>query len=55
VLGALAALCGAAFALFRWRAWEPGWALRARHAAGEAGWRVSATWAEFADWLRLGR
>jgi hypothetical protein len=38
----------------RWRAWEPGWAQRARHATGEAGYRVSATWAEFADWLRLG-
>jgi hypothetical protein len=55
VLAALAALAGLAYGLARWRAWEPGWALRARHAAGEASWRVSATWAEFADWLRLGQ
>lgn len=24
------------------------------HALGEAGWRLSARWAEFTDWLRLG-
>ena len=55
LLGLLAHLTGLAYALVRWRAWEPGWALRARHATGEAAWRVSATWAEFADWLRLGQ
>ena len=55
VLAALALVAGAAYGLARWRAWNPPWALRARHAAGEAGYRVSATWAEFTDWLRLGR
>jgi hypothetical protein len=55
VLAGLLALAGLAAGLARWRAWEPPWALRARHAAGEAGWRASATWAEFTDWLRLGR
>ena len=54
VLAALALLTAVAYALVRWRAWEPGWALRARHATGEAAYRISATWAEFADWLRLG-
>jgi hypothetical protein len=34
---------------------EPGWYLRGRHSFAEAGWRMSATWAEFTDWLRLGR
>ena len=43
------------YGIARWLAWEPTWALRARHAVGEAGWRASATWAEFADWLRLGQ
>jgi hypothetical protein len=28
---------------------------RSRHATAEAGWRTSAAWAEFTDWLRLGR
>ena len=55
VLAALAALCGLAYALARWRAWEPDWALRARHAGAEASWRASNTWAEFSDWLRLGQ
>ncbi|HEV2785802.1 MAG TPA: hypothetical protein VGV67_05405, partial [Solirubrobacteraceae bacterium] len=39
----------------RWRAWEPAWADRFRHAAGEAGWRASTTWAEFTDFVRFGR
>jgi hypothetical protein len=34
---------------------EPEWLLRARHATGEAGWRISNTWAAFVDFLRLGR
>ena len=55
VLVALAALCGGAYALARWRAWEPDWALRTRHAAAEASWRASNTWAEFSDWLRFGQ
>jgi len=55
VLAAVLALGLLAWAIARWGAWEPAWALGARHAIGEAGYRVSATWAEFADWLRLGR
>lgn len=43
------------WAFARWWAWEPRWLVRGRHAAGEAGWRASAAWAEFTDWLRLGR
>lgn len=54
-LGAvLVALLGL-WAFARWWAWEPRWAVRWRHATGEAGWRASAAWAEFTDWLRLGR
>jgi hypothetical protein len=55
VLAAVLALGLLAWAITRWGAWEPAWALGARHAIGEAGYRVTATWAEFADWLRLGR
>src|SRR5947209_6744869 len=55
VRAALAALSALGYALVRWRAGEPGGARRARHSLGEAGWRISATWAEFADWVRLGQ
>ncbi len=55
VLGALLALAGLGYGLSRWLAWDPSWAGSARHAVGEAGWRASATWSEFTDWLRLGR
>jgi hypothetical protein len=55
ILAGLLALGGMTVGLFRWRAWEPAWAGRFRHAAGEAGWRASSTWAEFSDFVRFGR
>ena len=54
LLGVLA-LCTLAFGVVRFFAWEPAWAVRLRHATGEAGWRASGTWADFADYVRLGR
>lgn len=57
-LGALAGLLAVlalAWLLARALAWEPGWWPRARHAVQEAGWRASGTWADFTDWVRLGR
>jgi hypothetical protein len=44
-----------AWAIVRQRAAEPHWTISLRHAMAEAGFRVSATWAEFTDWLKLGR
>lgn len=55
VLGTLLAMGLLTFGLVRWRAWEPAWAARLRHAAGEAGWRASTTWADFTDFVRFGR
>ncbi|MCP9491699.1 MAG: hypothetical protein MSC31_17770 [Solirubrobacteraceae bacterium MAG38_C4-C5] len=55
VLGGLVALGVLAWALARWWAFEPRWLLGTRHACTEAGYRASATWAEFSDWVRLGR
>jgi hypothetical protein len=55
VLGALVVGLLALWAIARWWAWEPRWLVRWRHATAEAGWRASAAWAEFTDWLRLGR
>jgi len=55
VAGALVILGCAAWAVARRRAFEPRWTLSLRHAIAEAGFRVSATWAEFLDWMRLGR
>jgi hypothetical protein len=43
------------WALARNRGYEPEWWLSLRHAVAEAGFRASSTWAEFSDWLRLGR
>lgn len=54
LLGVLA-LSGLLIGVARWMAWQPAWADRMRHAAGEAGWRASCTWAEFTDFVRFGR
>jgi hypothetical protein len=51
---ALLILACAAWAIARRRAFAPRWTLALRHAIAEAGFRASATWAEFVDWLRLG-
>ncbi|MBA2637714.1 MAG: hypothetical protein H0U79_05775 [Solirubrobacterales bacterium] len=55
VLVALVAVAALAAAVAGLMAWEPPWLPGARHALAEAGWRVSGTWDEFVDWLRLGR
>jgi hypothetical protein len=55
VLAGLLAIGTLTFGVVRWRAWEPAWTERFRHAAGEAGWRASSTWAEFTDFVRFGR
>ncbi|HYM45282.1 MAG TPA: hypothetical protein VES65_03880 [Solirubrobacteraceae bacterium] len=54
-IGALLVLACSAWAFARSRAFEPHWLLSLRHALAEAGFRTSATWAEFSDWVRLGR
>ena len=55
VVGALALFALALWAIARWQAWDPPWLARWRHATGEAGWRAGNAWAEFTDWLRIGR
>jgi hypothetical protein len=55
VLAALIALGCLAWAAARMLALEPRWTLSLRHALAEAGFRASATWAELADWMRLGK
>jgi cobalamin biosynthesis Mg chelatase CobN len=54
-LMALMALGAIVYGVIRFTGWEPSWAPRARHAAAEAGWRASSTWAEFTDFVRFGR
>ncbi len=53
VLGALVLLVLVLWGLARLTAWEPRWLPAARHSVGEAGYRTSAGWAEFRDWLRF--
>jgi hypothetical protein len=58
VLAALAAaliLISLGWALARAFAYEPSWMPALRHSFAEAGFRVSETFAELGDWLRLGR
>jgi hypothetical protein len=54
-VAAIVALACLAWALARTLTFEPRWTLSLRHAAAEASFRASATWAEFSDWARLGR
>jgi hypothetical protein len=51
---ALVALACVAWGIARLLTFEPRWTLSLRHALTEAGFRASATWAEFSDWARLG-
>jgi hypothetical protein len=55
VFGGLFLLAAVLWALARWQAWDPPFMARWRHASGEAGWRAGNAWAEFTDWLRIGR
>ena len=55
VVAALDPLGSPAWAISRRRAFEPQWLLALRHSMAEAGSHASATWAEFTDWMRLGR
>lgn len=55
---ALAAIVLAALVtlvLWRARGWDPRWLRRWRHATAEAGYRTSLNWAEFRDFVRIGR
>lgn len=54
-VAALVALLCLVWAAARMLAFEPHWTLSVRHAMAEAGFRASATWAEFSDWARLGQ
>jgi hypothetical protein len=54
-VAALLVLLCAAWAIARARGVQPHWTLSLRHSTAEASHRVSATWAEFGDWVRLGR
>jgi hypothetical protein len=55
VFAGLFLLAAVLWALARWQAWDPPFMQRWRHATGEAGWRAGNAWAEFTDWLRIGR
>jgi hypothetical protein len=55
ILGAILLTGLTAWGAARFWAWEPAWLQRTRHATAEAGWRAGASWAEFTDWVRMGR
>jgi hypothetical protein len=55
IVAGLIALACLIWAIFRFGAFEPHWLLSLRHSLAEGSFRASATWAEFTDWIRLGR
>jgi hypothetical protein len=54
-LAALLLVLCLVWAAARWWAYEPRWSVSLRHCIAEASWRLSGTWEEFSDWVRLGR
>jgi hypothetical protein len=54
-LAALMALVALVAVVGRALGFEPRWSLGVRHAFAEAGYRTAGVWAEFTDWVRLGR
>lgn len=55
VLAVLLVVLAGGWILARWLAWEPRWWRRLGHVGAEAGVHLELSWAEFRDWLRLGR
>lgn len=55
LVAAILALASGIYGLARWRGWNPPWLQYLSHAFAEAGFHAEATWAEFTDWVRLGR
>lgn len=55
ILAALLVIASAAWVLIRWLSPETQWTHSLMYSVDEASFRASATWAEFADWVRLGR
>jgi hypothetical protein len=54
-LAALLIVVCLVWGIARWWGCQPRWTLSLRHSLAEAGWRLSASWGEFSDWVRLGR
>jgi cobalamin biosynthesis Mg chelatase CobN len=54
ILGALLLLGCLVWGVVRWLALEPRWGVSLMYSLRETGYRASATWAEFSDWVRLG-
>jgi hypothetical protein len=55
ILAGLLLLGGLLFLVTRWLGLDGHRIAGARHTWGEAGYRTGATWADFRDWLRVGR
>jgi len=55
VIAVLLVLAAGAWGFARWLGIEPGWWQTLRRTFAEAGWHAGAAWADFADWLRVGR
>jgi hypothetical protein len=54
-IGVLLVLLAALWGIARWLGLEPEWWQSLRRVFVEAGWHAEAAWADFADWIRVGR
>ncbi len=54
-IAVLLVLLAALWGLARWLGLDPEWWRSLRRVFVEAGWHAEAAWADFADWIRVGR
>jgi hypothetical protein len=48
-------LAALTWGIARWMGIEPGWWQNVKRTLAEASWHAEAAWADFADWIRVGR
>lgn len=55
VIALLLVLAALLWGIARWLGIEPAWWQNVRRTLAEASWHAEAAWADFADWIRVGR
>ncbi len=55
IIALLLVVAALLWGLARWLGAEPAWWQNVRRTLAEASWHAEAAWADFADWIRVGR
>ncbi len=55
VIALLLVVAALLWGIARWLGVEPAWWQNVRRTLAEASWHAEAAWADFADWIRVGR